>query len=62
MSYVPALKYYAGLLNLNITYVYGDGQSEATCLDKFVNLNNYDAFAVNMVKTNSGNDYTAALK
>lgn len=61
-SYVPALKYYAKLLNLNVTYVYGDGQSEATCTDKFVNLNNYDAYAVNMVKTNSGVDYTSRLK
>ena len=61
-SYVPALKYYAKLLNLDVTYVYGDGQSEGSCLDKFINLNNYDAYAVNMVKTNSGNDYTAALK
>ena len=61
-SYVPALKYYAPLLNLDVTYVYGDGQSEASCTDKFVNLNTYDAFAVNMVKTNSGVDYTEKLK
>lgn len=61
-SYVPALKYYAKLLNLDVTYVYGDGQSESSCLDKFVNLDNYDAYAINMVKTNSGVDYTDKLK
>jgi methyl-galactoside transport system substrate-binding protein len=61
-SYVPALKYYAPLMNLDVTYVYGDGQSESTCTDKFVNLDNYDAYAINMVKTNSGVDYTDKLK
>lgn len=61
-SYMPAIEYYAKLLNLNITYIKGDGQSEASCIDGFVNLDNYDAFAVNMVKTNSGADYTSKLK
>ena len=61
-SYVPALKYYADLLQLDVQYVYGDGQSESTCTDKFVNLDKYDAFAVNMVKTNSGVDYTDKLR
>ena len=61
-SYVPALKYYAPLLNLELTIVQGDGQNELSCLDRFTNLNNFDAFAVNMVKTNSGADYTGTLK
>lgn len=61
-SYVPALKYYAPLLNLDLTIVQGDGQNESSCLDRFTNLNNFDAFAVNMVKTNSGADYTDKLK
>ncbi len=61
-SYVPALKYYAPLLNIELTIVQGDGQNESSCLDKFTNLNNFDAFAVNMVKTNSGADYTNKLK
>ena len=61
-SYVPALKYYAPLLNLELTIVQGDGQNELSCLDRFTNLNNFDAFAVNMVKTNSGADYTGKLK
>lgn len=61
-SYLPALRYYAPLMGLDLTIVQGDGQNEASCLDKFTNLNNFDAFAVNMVKTNSGRDYTDKLK
>lgn len=61
-SYVPALKAYAPLMNLNVTYVMGDGQNESSCTDKFVNLGNYDAYAINMVKTNSGANYTDKLK
>jgi methyl-galactoside transport system substrate-binding protein len=61
-SYVPALKYYAPLLNLDLNIVQGDGQNESSCIDKFTNLNGYDAYAINMVKTNSGRDYLDKLK
>jgi len=61
-SYLPALNYYAPLLNIKLSVVQGDGQNESSCLDKFTNLGNYDAFAINMVKTNSGRDYTDKLK
>lgn len=61
-SYLPALYYYAPLLGIDLTVVQGDGQNEASCLDKFTNLNNFDAYAINMVKTNSGRDYTDKLK
>lgn len=61
-SYLPALQYYAPLLGINLTVVQGDGQNEASCLDKFTNLGSFDAYAVNMVKTNSGRDYTDKLK
>jgi len=61
-SYVPALNYYAPLLGLELNIVQGDGQNESSCLDKFTNFGNYDAFAINMVKTNSGRDYTDKLK
>ena len=61
-SYLPALRYYAPLMGIDLTVVQGDGQSEASCLDKFTNLKNFDAFAVNMVKTNSAADYTGKLK
>ena len=42
-SYIPALQYYAPLLNINLTIVQGDGQNESSCLDKFTNLSNFDA-------------------
>ena len=61
-SYLPALNYYAPLIGIDLTVVQGDGQNESSCLDKFTNLGNYDAFAINMVKTNSGRDYTDKLK
>ena len=61
-SYLPALRYYAPLMGIDLTVVQGDGQSEASCLDKFTNLKNFDAFAINMVKTNSAADYTDKLK
>ncbi|MBQ5401058.1 MAG: substrate-binding domain-containing protein [Treponema sp.] len=61
-SYLPALNYYAPLLGLDLTVVQGDGQNESSCIDKFMNLSSYDAFAINMVKTNSGRDYTDKLK
>ena len=49
-------------MGIDLTVVQGDGQSEASCLDKFTNLKNFDAFAINMVKTNSAADYTDKLK
>ncbi|MBQ9239015.1 MAG: substrate-binding domain-containing protein [Treponema sp.] len=61
-SYLPALRYYAPLMNLKVTYVQGDGQNEASCLDRFTGLNRYAAYAINMVKTNSGRDYTDRLQ
>ncbi|HIW35677.1 MAG TPA: substrate-binding domain-containing protein [Candidatus Treponema faecavium] len=61
-SYVPALNYYAPLYNIDLTIVQGDGQNESSCLDRFTNLNNYDAYAINMVKTNSGRDYLDKLR
>ena len=61
-SYLPALQYYAPLMGIDLTVVQGDGQNEASCLDKFTNLNNFDAYAINMVKTNSAPDYLDKLK
>ena len=61
-SYLPALRYYAPLLNIDLTIVQGDGQNESVCLDRFTNLNNYDGYAINMVRTNSGPDYVEKLR
>jgi methyl-galactoside transport system substrate-binding protein len=60
-SYKPALEAYAKLMNITMTMVNGDGQSENSVSDNFVNLGNYDAYAINMVKTNSGSLYTGKL-
>lgn len=61
-SYLPALQYYAPLLNIDLTVVAGDGQSESVCLDRFTNLSSFDAYAINLVKTNSAPDYLDKLK
>lgn len=60
-SYLPALNYYAPLLGLNLTIVQGDGQNESSCLNGFVNVDEYDAYAINMIKTNSGQSYLQKL-
>lgn len=60
-SYLPALKYYAPLLKLKLTIVQGDGQNESSCMRDFRNLDDYDAYAINMIKTNSGHYYTELL-
>jgi methyl-galactoside transport system substrate-binding protein len=61
-TYKPYLQAYAKLLNINLTIVEGDGQNESACLDKFTNLDNYDAYAINLVRTNDGPSYTDLLK
>lgn len=60
-SYNPLLQKYDDLLNLDVTYVAGDGQNESSITNKFVNLSNYDAFAINMVKTDNAASYTSLL-
>ncbi len=60
-SYWPALDHYQKLMNIEIHKVEGDGQEEKSVSEKFVNLGKYDAYAINMVKTNSGSIYTKKL-
>ena len=55
--YLPALKYYASLLKLDVTYVLGDGVNEYSCLDDFTDLDEYDAYAINLVKSYSVSEY-----
>lgn len=61
-SYLPALQYYASLMNIGLYLNEGDGAKEESVLDKFVSLDKYDAYAVNMVKTDAGPSYTSKLK
>ena len=60
-TYVPLLQKYAPLLNIEIELVQGDGQSESSVSNKLTNPGNFDAFAINMVKTDAGATYTQLL-
>ncbi len=61
-SYKPLLENYDGLLNLDVEYVAGDGQSESSISDRFVNLDQYDGFCVNICKTDNAATYIAKLQ
>ena len=61
-TYVPLLKKYAPLLNLNVEFIAGDGQTESNITNRLGNPDEYDAFAFNMVKTDNGSSYTQLLK
>ena len=61
-TYVPQLQNYDKLLNLNVDYVAGDGQTEANLLDRLGNPSEYDGFAINMVKTDNAASYMVKLQ
>ena len=60
-TYQPLLQNYDDLLNLNVEYIGGDGQTEANITNRLTNLDSYDAFAINMVKTYNAASYTFIL-
>ncbi|EFB76600.1 Glucose/galactose-binding lipoprotein family protein [Subdoligranulum variabile DSM 15176] len=60
-TYQPLLQNYDDLLNLNVEYIGGDGQTEANITNRLSNPSQYDAFAINMVKTDNAASYTALL-
>ena len=60
-TYQPLLKKYDDLLNLNVNYIGGDGQTESNITNRLTNLESYDAFAINMVKTDNAASYTSIL-
>ena len=60
-TYQPLLEKYDDLLNLNVDYIGGDGQTEANITNRLGNPSAYDAFAINMVKTDNAASYTALL-
>ena len=60
-TYQPLLQKYDDLLNLNVEYIGGDGQTEANITNRLTNLDSYDAFAINMVKTDNAASYTSIL-
>ena len=60
-TYQPLLEKYDDLLNLNVEYIAGDGQTEANITNRLSNPSGYDAFAINMVKTDNAASYTSLL-
>lgn len=60
-AYQPLLQNYDKILNLNVDYTAGDGQSESSVSNRLANPDQYDAFAINMVKTDNAATYTAIL-
>ena len=60
-TYQPLLQKYDDLLNLNVEYIGGDGQTEANITNRLGNPSAYDAFAINMVKTDNAASYTGLL-
>lgn len=61
-TYVPLLQKYDKLLNLSVEYIAGDGQTESNITNRLGNPSEYDAYAINMVKTDNAASYTALLK
>ena len=60
-TYQPLLQNYDDLLNLEVDYIGGDGQTESNITNRLGNPGQYDAFAINMVKTDNAASYTALL-
>ena len=60
-TYQPLLQKYDDLLNLNVEYIGGDGQTESNITNRLGNPSQYDAFAINMVKTDNAASYTGLL-
>lgn len=60
-TYQPLLQNYDDILNLNVEYIGGDGQNESAIVNRLGNPSQYDAFCINMVKTDNATSYTAVL-
>ena len=61
-TYQPLLEQYDDLLNLDVEYIGGDGQTESNITNRLGNPSQYDAFTINMVKTDNAASYTALLQ
>ena len=58
----PLLQNYDDLMNLTVDYIGGDGQTESNITNRLGNPGEYDAFAINMVKTDNATSYTSLLQ
>lgn len=61
-TYQPLLQKYDKLLNLEVEYIGGDGQTESNITNRLGNPSEYDGFCINMVKTDNAASYTALLQ
>ena len=61
-TYLPQLENYDGVLNLDVEYIKGDGQTESNITDRLANPDAYAGFAINMVKTDNAAAYTSKLQ
>ena len=61
-TYQPLLQNYDDLMNLKVDYIGGDGQTESNITNRLGNPGEYDAFAINMVKTDNPTSYTSLLQ
>ena len=61
-TYQPLLQNYDDLMNLTVDYIGGDGQTESNITNRLGNPGEYDAFAINMVKTDNATSYTSLLQ
>ena len=61
-TYQPLLQNYDDLLNLEVEYIGGDGQTESNITNRLGNPGEYDAFAINMVKTDNAASYKSLFK
>ena len=60
-TYQPLLQNYGDLLNLDVEYIGCGGQTESNITNLLGNPSQYDAFAINMVKTDNAASYTSLL-
>ena len=61
-TYQPLLQNYDDLMNLKVDYIGGDGQTESNITNRLGNPGEYDAFAINMFKTDNATYYTSLLQ
>ena len=60
-TYIPTVERYLDKFNYDITWVKGDGTQETSVTNYFTNLNNYEAYVVNMVEPTNGALYQDLL-
>ncbi len=59
---LPAMKYYAEALNLNLTIIAGNGHNDAVILQQINDVSQYDGFLLNLVSTAEGRAYLERLR